>query len=176
MLILVCGLPGTGKSFVAKEIAKNLPKTALLRTDVVRKNLLKKPNYTEEEKKLIYDSLLSEAGKFLSINKNCVLDATFYKRGYREAAKRLASENGTQLLLIECVCPESLVLKRLKKRKGDASEADVAVYKKVKEYYEKITERHITINTGKGKAEVRREIKNLSRTYNLFAYSNASEK
>jgi len=56
MLILICGLPATGKSTVARRLAKALD-AEVLRTDIVRKALIGNPTYTEEEKNLIYKTV-----------------------------------------------------------------------------------------------------------------------
>ena len=53
-LIIVCGLQGTGKTTVAKKIAEKI-NAVILRSDVLRMEILKDPKYTEEEKQKIYD-------------------------------------------------------------------------------------------------------------------------
>ena len=165
MLILVCGLPGTGKSLVAKEISRNLPDTVVLRTDVLRKTRTKTPRYTKKEKDLVYKDMFVLAEQVLSKNRNCVLDATFYKRELREAAKELASRNRTGFIIIETVCPEDIVRKRLKERtqKKDVSDADFSVYEKIKNGFEKIEEEHITISTHISRKKLQESVKDLIR-------------
>ena len=165
-LILVCGLPGTGKSLVAREIAKNLPRTVVLRTDLLRKTIFKKPRYTEEEKDLVYEALFSTAREILLKNKNCVLDATFYKRKHREQARKLATERKTDFRLIEVVCSEDVVRERILRRMKNkhVSDADFKVYKKERGEFEKLKKEHIVIDTNKSLTELRDEIRNLVET------------
>ena len=58
LIIMIIGLPATGKSTIAKNITSEL-KGTLLRTDLIRKQLLKKPRYSKKEKDLIYGVMLS---------------------------------------------------------------------------------------------------------------------
>jgi predicted kinase len=162
-LILICGLPGTGKSLVAKEIAKNLPRTVVLRTDLLRKTIFQAPKYTEEEKGLVYEALFSTAREILLQKKNCILDATFYKRKHREQARKVARERQVDFRLIEVVCPENVVRERMLQRitDKDASDADFKIYEKEREEHEKITEEHTIIDTNKSLTELKNEIRNL---------------
>ena len=77
LIVLFSGLPGVGKTLLAKELAP-LIKAVVLSTDKIRKELITDPTYTEEEKELIYDVMLILA-KYLqeADGTNCILDATF---------------------------------------------------------------------------------------------------
>ncbi|MFC6734896.1 AAA family ATPase, partial [Halolamina salina] len=83
MLVLVCGLPGTGKSTVAERIAELLP-ARMLRTDVVRKELFPEPTYEAEESAAVYDELFDRARDRLDAGEHVVLDATFRRRRLRQ--------------------------------------------------------------------------------------------
>lgn len=63
-LVVVCGLPGTGKTTVATEVADRVG-GRLLRTDVVRKDLVDDPDYTDAETRRVYDELLDRAERTL---------------------------------------------------------------------------------------------------------------
>ncbi len=144
MIILVAGLPGVGKTSVARELSKRFG-LELLRSDVIRKEILGKKTYEQEEKFAVYDEMFERAGRL----KNVVLDATFYKQELRDRARKLANALGTELFIVECVCPEELVKERLGKRYGDESEAGYAAYKVVKRAFEPIKEWHIVADTRK---------------------------
>ncbi|MFH1105962.1 MAG: AAA family ATPase, partial [Candidatus Aenigmatarchaeota archaeon] len=148
MIILVAGLPGTGKTSVARELSKKLG-AELLRSDVIRKEILGKRTYAQEEKFAVYDEMFERAERI----KNVVLDATFYKEELRNRARKLANALGTELFIVECVCPEELVKERLEKRYGDDSEAGYAAYKVVKREFEPIKEWHIVTDTRKAPEE-----------------------
>ncbi|MBI2085492.1 MAG: AAA family ATPase [Candidatus Aenigmarchaeota archaeon] len=149
MLILVCGLPGTGKTTIAKALSQATGYT-LIRTDVIRKELLNENKYTEKERDTVYEQILTIAGQKLRGGEDCILDGTFYKKSLRNEARETAEKNGSKFHLVECVLHEDSVKKRINARKGDESEADFAVYRKLKKTFEPITRKHIVIDTSKG--------------------------
>ena len=53
MLIIICGLPGTGKTFIAKKLAPKI-NAEHLSTDRIRKELFPEPTYSEDEKNKVY--------------------------------------------------------------------------------------------------------------------------
>ena len=152
MLILICGLPATGKSTVARRLAKALD-AEVLRTDIVRKALIGNPTYTEEEKNLIYKTVFLIAEYLIKHDVNVIIDGTFYKDLLRKEAKNIAKKHCKRFFLIETSCPEAVVLKRLGKRERNLkspSDADIDVYYKIKGLFEPIKESHITIDTDWG--------------------------
>jgi predicted kinase len=150
LIILFSGLPGVGKTSLANEMAP-LINAVVLSTDKLRKELISKPTYTKEEKKLIYDVMLLVARYLHNEGSvNCILDATFNtEESRRTAVEKLANVSSEQIYIVECVCPEDIVISRLKARKGDYSDADIDIYRKMKQLYEPVKERerHIVIDT-----------------------------
>lgn len=148
-LIVICGLPGTGKSFVAKKLGKKI-KAKVLNTDVVRKKLFKKPTYSDEEKYKVYKKLFEIAEKSLK-KSNVILDGTFYKENLRKMAKKIAEKNDSKFILVEVICEENLVKQRLEKRikREEVSDADFFVHKKLRNEFEKIKEKHFVIKNDK---------------------------
>lgn len=151
MLYLVCGLPGTGKTTVAKELA-SLTGGMVLRTDEIRKQLMSDPQYTPEEKRLVYDAMLRTAGSMLRAGAVVILDATFYLSKERDAAKEIARKAGSECVVIEVKCDEETVRRIIRKRESenDESDADFGVYKKIKKEWEPVKGEHPVIVTGKG--------------------------
>jgi predicted kinase len=49
--------------------------------------------------------------------------------------------------VIECTCPEGVILERLRNRKNDYSDADYSVYAKMKNIYEPVQGRHLDVDT-----------------------------
>jgi predicted kinase len=154
LIIIFCGLPGVGKTRLANELAP-LIKAVVLSTDKIRKELIPKPTYTTEEKELIYDVMLLVA-RYLhnAAGINCILDGTFNtEKSRKKAIRKLASVSLDQIRIVECTCPEDIVISRLKARKGDYSDADVDVYMKMKQLYEPVKnknkQRHIVADTSR---------------------------
>lgn len=148
MLIVICGLPGTGKSTLAKAIAERIS-AIHLSSDSIRMKMLKERTYSEKEKGKVYDEMFKEAEKGLASGKAVILDATFYKKELIEKAKEIASGAGSSFFVVECITNERVIKERIfnRKKEKSESEADFEVYKKVKEQFEKIEEKHIEVDT-----------------------------
>jgi predicted kinase len=150
MLILICGLPATGKSTVARKLAKALG-AEVLRTDIIRRELMAEPTYSEDEKAMIYSAVFLIADYLVKHDVNVIIDGTFYRESYRKIPKKIAGKRGKRFFLIETRCPEDIVLRRLEKRKRNLrspSDADVNVYHKIKGLFEEIKEDHFVVDTG----------------------------
>jgi len=146
MIIIICGLPGVGKTTVAKELAPLL-NAVILATDKIRKELFSKPMYGLRERRLIYDVMILMAKYLNMVGINCILDATFTRESSRREIKKKLGLASKDIHIIECICPEDIVLSRLRQRKYDYSDADSSVYKKMKRIYEPVKGVHMTVDT-----------------------------
>ncbi|MGI0051813.1 MAG: AAA family ATPase [Nitrososphaeraceae archaeon] len=146
MIIVICGLPGTGKTFLANKLSSYVNAT-VLSTDKLRKELFEKPTYTPWERTLIYDVLFLLAKYLHSSGISCILDGTFNMEKSRSEVKEILNLRDEQFHIIECVCPEDIILTRLLLRKDDYSDANVSIYLKMKKIYEPVRQNHLTINT-----------------------------
>ncbi len=144
LLVITCGLPGAGKSVVARMLAQALP-AQLLRTDVVRRELFPVRQYTPEEIRQVYQELLRRAEALLREGQSVVLDGTFSREEWREAARALAERVGARFALVEVTSPEEQVRQRLAARRGDVSEADFAVYRELRRRFQPIREPHLVV-------------------------------
>lgn len=146
MIVIICGLAGIGKTTLAKNLAP-LIDASILSTDKIRKELISNPTYQKEERALIYDVMILLAKYLQQSGRNCILDATFNKEDSRNQVKNKIQVSENQFFIVECTCPEKIILSRLKNRKGDYSDADVSVYQKIKKIYESVKCKHITVDT-----------------------------
>ncbi|MCX6768459.1 MAG: AAA family ATPase [Candidatus Micrarchaeota archaeon] len=146
MLILISGLPGTGKTRISRELASKLG-AVHISSDSIRKKMLEKRTYSEEEKALIYKEMVSRVSKSLSEGKNVIADATFYKESLRKQMREAAEKAGTDFFLVECILSEDAARERISSRTGGDSEAKYGEYLIVKKAFEPIREERITIDT-----------------------------
>jgi uncharacterized protein len=148
--ILVCGLPGTGKSTFAREAAKAFGMEHL-RSDEIRKELLGiaptehwkggflEGPYAPDITELTYRKMRLKAAALLHAGRRVVADATFARRSWRDAFEAAAREAGARCVVVHVTCPEDVVRARMAVRAGDrteVSDADFAVYEKAKESFE----------------------------------------
>ena len=163
MIVLICGLPGVGKTTIAKNLAP-LIDAVILSSDKIRKELIPNPTYTKEERKLIYDVMVLIAVYLQNSGTNIILDATFNKEDSRNKVKQRIRVPRDEFFIIECVCPENIIFSRIKNRKEDYSDADISVYKKMKKIYEPVKVDHITVDTSLNTADNVKNIATLLRS------------
>ena len=102
---------------------------------------------------MIYDIFLLIAKYLQDSGIDCILDATFNQEKSRNQVKRLHHLSDNQFHKVECACPEEVVFSRLRARKGDYSDADIRVYKKMKKIFEPVNTPHIVVDTRKPSKE-----------------------
>lgn len=141
-LVVVMGLPGVGKSVVAHLIAQQLD-AALLRSDVIRKEIHPIPRYTTEEGRHVYQVMLEQAAALLTRGQSVVLDATFRSAGLRQQTQQVARNAGLPWRLVLVTAPEDIIRQRLSMRRNDPSDANFETYQQLKREFESIDEPHI---------------------------------
>ncbi len=146
MIVIICGLPGVGKSTLAKNLAPLINAT-ILSSDKIRKELFPNPTYSSFERKLVYDVMIILAEYLNRARCNCILDATFNREDSRVEIKEKLELDDREFQIIECFCPEEIVISRLKSRKNDYSDATIEVYQKMKKIYEPVKVEHISVDT-----------------------------
>ena len=144
MIIVVFGLPGSGKSYFASRLAVAI-NGMYINSDRVRKDMLTKRSYSEKEKRSVYNEMLSQLLQVRKQNKDVVLDATFYKNEIRKMFIDKAGEN-EPIRFIEVIADESLTRERLTEVRED-SEADYDIYKKIREEWEPMNEPHLVLKS-----------------------------
>lgn len=143
MIVIVVGLPGSGKSYFASELAKKI-KAKYLNSDQLRFAMVKHRTYNEKEKLRIYQRLLAMTRLLILDEETVIVDATFYKTEIRQMFIDLAMTLQTKIVFIEIKADESIIRERVsKRRKG--SEADFKVYLKIKKMFQPMTGKHLTL-------------------------------
>ncbi len=148
-LIVMCGLPGTGKSHVSKRLSEKIPLT-IIESDRIRKDLFPSPSYTVTENACLFSVCHSVIRSLLGEGKTLIFDATNLRERSRNTLRGIARQCSADRLVLNVVAPSSLVKERLKRRmqeKKGYSDADWSVYTRMRKAQEKIKERHFVIDT-----------------------------
>ncbi|MBS0579279.1 MAG: AAA family ATPase [Proteobacteria bacterium] len=141
-LILMCGLSGSGKTWLARQLAP--PLAAMhLRSDIERRRghhgsdvASRGPRhsaeglYSTEAMKEVYERLLACTADLLAGGYTAIVDATFARREDRERFRILSKEVGAKCCIAYCHAPDSVLQHRIVDRLArgdDPSEADLEV-------------------------------------------------
>jgi aminoglycoside phosphotransferase family enzyme/predicted kinase len=140
-MVLVGGLPGTGKSTLARGLADALD-AVVLRSDELRRELspeearspaadsgYRQGRYRPEVTAATYRTMLERARVALEQGESVVLDATWQSEAQRRAAREVAGETSSEVVDLACVLPPPEAHRRIEDRRArgeDLSEATVA--------------------------------------------------
>ncbi len=87
----ITGLPGSGKTTIALEVFNRFKghKLKVLQLDEIRAVVTPHPQYTEEERDIVYSFLAYTAKVLTECGINVIIDATANRRRYRQLARAL---------------------------------------------------------------------------------------
>jgi hypothetical protein len=140
-LVVVGGLPGTGKSSLAAAVGERLG-AVVLRSDEIRKELAGLASdepapaafgeglYDAARTAATYRELLDRAGVALRYGETVVLDASWTDAAHRSAAREVAARTSSDLVELRRTAPPEVAAARLRaraERGGDPSDADPAI-------------------------------------------------
>lgn len=149
VLLLLSGLPGTGKSFLARRLAEALP-FVIIESDVVRKILFPQPLYTAQESRWVHRTCHALMARLLKRGVRVIYDATNLIEYHRELVYRIAQKAGARLVVVKTVASEEVVRERLRARQEEArelSDADWRVYRRMASRQEQVSHPHLVIDT-----------------------------
>ena len=155
MLIAIAGLPGTGKSALARGLAPPLG-AALLDKDPIRAALFAPADveHSTNQDDFCMGIILQVAGYLWERDPHraVILDGRpFSKRYQRIEVARFASDHGVPFKLIECRCPEHIALERIERDAlagtHPAGNRDASLYLALKANFEPLEEPHLAVDT-----------------------------
>ncbi|MFQ5945050.1 MAG: AAA family ATPase [Anaerolineae bacterium] len=177
ILVLLSGLPGTGKSHFARLLAAQKP-FLIVESDRIRKALFSPPDYSSAESALVHRTCHVLIDRKLAEFLPVIYDATNLIEHFREKAYRMAHERRAELVVVRMVAPERVVRKRLRsrgrerlqkrdregrRRRGqggsghrspeDRSDADWEVYRLLLDSEEPIAVPHLVVQATEGAEE-----------------------
>ncbi len=156
-LIVLCGLPGSGKSTVGRLIAERVNVT-ILQSDMIRRELFPIRTYSPDESITVYETMMARAKSNLEAGETVIVDATFVAVAYRAVPLALADEVGVASQIVHVVSSPELTKKRLAARTNDPSEADYEIYLHLREQFEEIKTAHTLIENVGDLAELERQV------------------
>ena len=153
VLVVISGLPGTGKSHFSRQLTERVP-LAMLETDALRRALFSVPTYSASESSRLFRLTHALIGELLDRGVPVLLDATNLVETHRRRLYTIADQRDVKLVLVRMEAPPEVVRERLADRnrqeqREDHSDADWSVYQRMRRSEEPISRGHITVDTSR---------------------------
>jgi predicted kinase len=150
-LVVVSGLPGSGKSYFCRRLASRHP-IALLESDALRKALFGQPTHSPEESRRLFAACHHVIDRLLGAGISALLDATNLREAHRRQLYAIADRHEAKLVLVSLRAPAPVVEERLAARgrradPADLSDAGPEVYERMRSLDEPIERPHIVVDT-----------------------------
>ena len=149
--IVVSGLPGTGKTYFCSQLAQRLP-FVILESDALRKTLFSSLSYSSKESSRLFRAIHLLIERLLKKGSSLILDATNLSERHREYLYSIADRLDVKLILVRVEAPPQVVYERLKTRQDNPrnkSDAEWAVYQRMKPSVQKIHRNHYAVDTSR---------------------------
>ena len=152
-LIVVSGLPGTGKSYFCNKLAERLS-FIILESDALRKTLFLSPTYSLPESSRLFQAIHRLIQDLLKKGTPAILDATNLSERHREHLYHIVDQLEAKLILVRVEAPPDVVYQRLKARSAGTdedshSDADWTVFQKMQPMAQKIRRNHYAVDTSR---------------------------
>src|SRR5271157_4101347 len=149
MLVVFRGLPGTGKSYLVRQLVPKRPGFHVLSRDVLRAAVLPRPTYSSEEKDLVDELLCSMAGFLLGRGRDVVIDGMALSSAARVGQLvQIAEDRRTPTRIVECTCREDTALSRISRDDGShpAGDRGASLYFEVKARFQPVPYPCLTVD------------------------------
>jgi predicted kinase len=150
-LVMLIGLPGTGKSHFARTLAQRVP-CLILESDQLRQALVSSPKYTKGENSRVFTACHRLIQEYLAEGRRIIFDATNLMEVHRQPLYHLTDRSKIPLVVVRLTAPETIIRRRLAERTAglhsdDHSKADWRVYRRMLPTEEPISREHFVVDS-----------------------------
>jgi predicted kinase len=151
VLLVLAGLPGTGKSHFARRLVESLS-FLVLETDRLRKVLVPSPRYTPGEHRRLFECCHLLTEEYLKKGYPVLFDATNLTDRFRVPLYRIADSLRKSIAIVEVTAPREVVRRRLRSREAGLdrdtnSDAGWLIYCRMAPAWEPIRQKHYTVDS-----------------------------
>lgn len=115
VLVVMSGLPGTGKSTLTRRLAEQLP-LVVVESDVARRVLVERPTHAPAESARLFGAVHALVCDLLAEGHAVLLDATNVSEDQRRPLYEIADASGASLIVVWVTAPPEVVYERLAAR------------------------------------------------------------
>ncbi|HKS95019.1 MAG TPA: ATP-binding protein [Terriglobia bacterium] len=145
-LIILSGLPGTGKTTFAHALLAGVP-AAHIESDAIRRGLAPVPRYTSNENAAVFGRVEAAARTALTGGRHAILDATNLTTRDRRRFVRLARELDARVIFVRLTAPEDVVKGRLAHPRAGFSQAAGDTYDRMRDRPQRFAGPAIVVDT-----------------------------
>ncbi len=143
ILLMIVGLPASGKTTVAQAYAKRYG-AVHLNSDRVRAELVLRGRYDDAAKQCVYDELLARAQAALSAGSDVVVDSVLHREAARKPFRQVAAQSGARCFWVHLRIEAATARERLAHPRPD-SEASWEVYETLRAQWEALPYPHLEL-------------------------------
>ena len=150
-LLMLAGLPGSGKSALAREMSSRCP-FLILESDRLRKVLVPHPQYTPDEHRRVFQACHRLLDELLGQGYPLIFDATNLTERNRRPVYAIVRKRGVPFAIAVVTAPPEIVRQRLRDREAGLdpetwSDAGWDIHSRMAPAWEPVKRRHFAVDT-----------------------------
>ena len=173
LLLMLAGLPGSGKSTFACAVTSHVP-FVVLESDRLRKALVGSPEYTGEEHSRVFRACHRLIHEFLARGYPVLFDATNLAERNRKPVYAIARKAGAPLAIAVVTAPTDVIRRRLGDREAGVdpaawSDAGWEIYSRMAPAWVPVKRPHILVDTSMDTGPALQQVLTWARSCRTYA-------
>jgi predicted kinase len=117
LLIMLYGLPGSGKSFFSRQTSELLG-MPIISSDRIRYELFEKPSYSKEEQQIVFNLMTMMLEEYAKVGMSAIFDVSMNRAQDRKSLREFTKKQGMTSMLVWIQADSETCYARAKHRDG----------------------------------------------------------